>query len=190
MTWSVAVSTTKGALRETLTPRSELPGRRDTTWQALRSEYVTTEHGLGEQIEDCIVKCLDCRSICVKVVDHYLRLRSVKSECPDIRSLLNCSEICATTARFMLRGSEFSRELCLFCAEVCKSCAGQFSGLRREAEIEACAAACRQCAECCERMARVATAAVGGATYRTIGTCGNRERLGQADPYIDTPSRL
>ena len=155
MTWSVAVSATKDELRDSLAAPSELTGSRETTSPAFRSEYLTTEPGLGELIEECIVKCLDCQSICMKVVDHYLRLRNVKSECAHVRSLLNCSEICATAARFMLRGSEFCRDLCRFCAEVCKSCAGQISGVGDEAEMEACAAACRRCAECCERIAGV-----------------------------------
>jgi hypothetical protein len=154
---AVALSTNKGSLRDILTPRSEPAGSGETASRALRSDYVTTEHGLGKQIEECVAKCLDCRSLCMKVVDHCWRLRKIKRECPDIRPLLNCAEMCATTARFMLRGSEFCRELCVLCAQVCQCCADQFRGVHDETEIEACAAACRQCAECCERIAGVAT---------------------------------
>ena len=160
MAWSGPVSTSKGPLQNTLAPPSELTRGRESTSQALRNDYVTTQRGLGEKTQECIVKCLDCRSVCMRVADHYMGLKTVISESPDVRPLLNCADICATAARFMLRGSEFSRELCLFCAEVCNSCAGQFSGVRDAAEIKACVAACRQCAECCERMAGVATAVV------------------------------
>lgn len=163
---SISRSKSSGAVQGILAPCSEEDQGRTpaescgSPSHARGVEYATTAEELGEQIRECIPKCLDCRSICMKAVDHYARLKSANTRCPDIRSLLNCSEICATAARFMLRGSEFGEQLCLLCAEVCKSCAEQFNPVGCDAEIEACAAACRECAECCERIAGVAATAV------------------------------
>ena len=161
MSWLGAIPTNNGTVREVLSPRMRgdvrprLTKVRDIRSEAHRTAHLTVEE-LGEEIQECILKCLDCRSICARVVEHCRRLKGANSECPDVRLLLNCSEICATAARFMLRGSEFCQRLCLLCAEVCNSCAGQCSNASDDAEMETCAAAFRQCAECCDRIAGVA----------------------------------
>ena len=159
MSWPGAIPTNSGTVRELLSPplrgdlRPSLAKARAIRSEACRTVHLTADE-LGEEIQECILKCLDCRSICARVVEHYRRLEDANSKCPDVRLLLNCSEICATAARFMLRGSEFCG-LCLLCAEVCRSCAWQCSDVSDDAEMETCAAACRQCAECCDRIAGV-----------------------------------
>ena len=120
-----------------------------------------TGEELGEEVQECILKCLDCQRECLRLVDHYRRLDGARayperregSECPDTRLLLNCSEICATTARFMFRGSEFCPQLCLLCADVCKSLARSCDKVLDDAEIQVCVATCQRCAECCARVA-------------------------------------
>ncbi len=160
MRWSKAIPTSANTVQGTLSSRSDGdPGGRSLTEtleacsQAGRRARLTTEDQLGKEIQECMLKCLDCRTMCLKLVEHYLRLEGAKSDGPDIRLLLNCSEICATTARFMLRGSEFCQRLSLLCAEVCKRCARQWSLLRDDALIEGCWLSWSQCAECCERTA-------------------------------------
>jgi len=152
-----------GAAREMLSSR--LQGDPDpslTGAKKLRSEthailHLTLEE-LREEIQECILKCLDCQRICLKVVDRRRRSKhATLLGRPDVRSLLNCSEICATAARFMLRGSEFDQRLCLLCADVCKSWAGQWTGVVDDGEIQECVAACLRCAECCDRVAGVTT---------------------------------
>jgi hypothetical protein len=128
MSWSVVVPTTNGSVREVLPPRPQgepepsLTEGRETRSEAHRALHLTVEE-LGEEIQECILKCLDCRSLCLKLVDHCRQPEGAKSRRLDAPLLLNCSEICATAARFMLRGSEFCAQLCLLCASVCKSCA-------------------------------------------------------------------
>lgn len=40
-----------------------------------------------------------------------------------IQLLLDCAEICQTSANFMLRGSELHGRTCAVCADACQRCA-------------------------------------------------------------------
>jgi hypothetical protein len=146
-----------GAL-EMLTGRPPEPGRSltemcKTRSEAHRSSHRTIEDELSAGIQECMLRCLDCQSMCLRTVEHYWRLKDAKLVGPDTRVLLDCSEICGAAARFLLRGSEACRRLCLLCAELCRSCAGQCIRVGDGTEMAACALACQQCAECCERIA-------------------------------------
>ena len=134
-------------------PSRRLTEARKTRSEARTGSRPTIEDGLSERIEECIRRCLDCQSICLTAVEHHWRRNDAKQVGPDTRVLLDCSEICAAAARFLLRRSEVCRRLCLLCAELCRSCAKQCSPVGDDAGMTACALACQQCAECCERIA-------------------------------------
>ena len=75
------------------------------------------------------------------------------AEAAHIRLLLDCAEICQTSANFMLRGSDLHARVCAVCAEVCERCA-QDCETFEEDFMQACAQECRRCAESCRRMAQ------------------------------------
>lgn len=162
MTWWVTGATSKGGRRPNFplwlqdATDSNVLGASETAAGAPRSVRFT-EPELGEEIQESILRCLECQSTCLRVVDHYWRLQNEEPECPELRLLLNCAEICVTAARFMLRGSDFCHRLCQLCAEVCRSCAQKCRNTTYHAEMAACELACQRCAECCERMVNVAT---------------------------------
>lgn len=161
MTWWVTGARSGCGLRPTSSPwfqdatDSNVPGASETGARA--PSVRLTEPELGEDIQESILRCLECQSTCLKVVDHYFGLKNEEPEYPELRLLLNCSEICVTAARFMLRGSDFCHRLCQLCAEVCRSCAQKCRNTTDNAEMAACELACQRCAECCERMVNVAT---------------------------------
>ena len=71
-----------------------------------------------------------------------------------IRTCLDCSDICATTARVLSRHTGYdaniSRTLLEACAMACSSCAeecGRHAGMHEHCRI--CAEACRRCEQAC-----------------------------------------
>jgi hypothetical protein len=111
-------------------------------------------HQVGEEMRDCIANCSDCHNICVETSVHCLELGGEHAAGRHIRLLLDCAQICATSADFMLRGSELHARTCGVCAEICEMCAvacEQMAG--GDDMMLRCAGACRRCAESCRKMA-------------------------------------
>jgi hypothetical protein len=66
------------------------------------------------------------------------------------RLMIDCAAICATAADFMLHKSQFHRQVCGLCAQVCRECATDCEKLDG---MEECVRACNACAEACAKMA-------------------------------------
>ncbi len=64
--------------------------------------------------------------------------------------MINCAEICQTSANFLLSGSAFHQKVCAVCAEICDACA---KSCEQVGGMEDCVKACRECAESCRKMA-------------------------------------
>ncbi len=117
----------------------------------------TAEHHMSNQaMQQCIQECLDCHSICLQTVQHCLELGGKNAESHHITMLLDCAEICQTSANFMLRSSNFHTRTCALCAEICEQCAADCERFGDDAQMKACAENCRRCAESCRRMAQMA----------------------------------
>jgi hypothetical protein len=105
------------------------------------------------QMQTCIDDCLDCHSICLETVNHCLQMGGKHAGPRHIRLLLDCAEVCQTSANFMLRNSDLHRQVCGVCADVCIACAESCEQFRDDAQMMACAEVCRRCAESCREMA-------------------------------------
>ena len=70
-------------------------------------------------------------------------------EAEHFRLMINCAEICQTSANFMLSGSDFSEQICSVCAEICEACA---DNCEQVGDMDDCVEACRECAESCREM--------------------------------------
>ncbi len=110
-------------------------------------------------IEQCISDCSDCYRSCTETVVRCLEMGG-KHAAPDhIRLMLDCAEICRTSAGFMMRGSPLHERVCGVCADICERCAADCDGLSEdEPEMADCAATCRRCARTCREMAGAAVA--------------------------------
>lgn len=108
---------------------------------------------VSEEMQQCIDNCLECQSICLQTVTHCLQKGGKHAEANHIRTLLDCAEICATSAGFMLRGSDLHARTCAVCAEVCERCAVSCEAMADDAMMKECAEICRRCAESCREMA-------------------------------------
>lgn len=118
-------------------------------------DHTTGGHSRPE-MQQCIQNCLDCHRICVETAAHCLQVGGTHAEASHITTLLDCAEICQTSANFMLRGSMFHGRTCGVCADVCERCAQECALMTDDAQMQACAEACRRCAESCRQMAMMA----------------------------------
>jgi hypothetical protein len=111
-------------------------------------------HQISGEMRECIANCTECHNVCVETAAHCLALGGKHAEAHHIHLLLDCAQLCATSADLMLRGSELHGPTCGVCAEACERCAEDCERLAGGDELMLrCAAVCRRCAESCRRMA-------------------------------------
>ena len=116
-----------------------------------------TSRQLSGDMQQCIQECLNCHSICLATVPYCLQMGGQHAEPRHIGLLLDCAEICQTSANFMLRGSPMHARTCGVCAEACERCAAECERMANgDQQMLACAEACRRCAESCRQMAQLA----------------------------------
>ncbi len=109
----------------------------------------------SQEMGRCIELCQECHDVCLSTVGYCLQKGGAHAEPAHIRLLLDCVEICQTSANFMVRGSELHTETCRACAEVCERCAEDCERLGNDTRMRECAETCRQCAESCRHMSAV-----------------------------------
>jgi hypothetical protein len=102
----------------------------------------------------CIEDCDRCRRLCLQAVAHCLRRGGRHAEPGHITTLLDCVDMCATAASFMLRESTAHRRICEPCAEICYACARSCEAFPDDDMMRRCAAECRRCADSCVEMVR------------------------------------
>jgi hypothetical protein len=103
-------------------------------------------------IEQCIENCVRCHRICLETAARHLK-GEAKIEGPHLRLLLDCAEICRTSANFMIRDSDLHGETCGACAAICTRCADECDRHGDDPHMAACAEICRACAQTCREMA-------------------------------------
>ncbi|MBK8020018.1 MAG: four-helix bundle copper-binding protein [Chloroflexi bacterium] len=109
---------------------------------------------MSDEMLRCIDNCMECHRVCVETTAHCLQMGDKHAEQSHIRLLLDCAQICQTSADFMIRGSDLHGMTCGVCAEVCQRCAQDCERLDPDdSQMQACAAACRRCAASCAEMA-------------------------------------
>jgi hypothetical protein len=87
---------------------------------------------------------------------YCLEQGGAHADAEHIRLMLDCAEICQTSANFMLRGSDLHPLTCEVCAEICAECADDCDGFDGDARMQNCAKVCRRCSETCQTMAEEA----------------------------------
>ncbi|HEU4629876.1 MAG TPA: four-helix bundle copper-binding protein [Gemmatimonadaceae bacterium] len=115
----------------------------------------TDEHGPdSEMLQACIEECLNCHVACTTTAQYCLAQGGEHADADHVGLLLDCADICQTSANFMLRGSPYHPIICLACAELCRACEESCRSVDPEdAQMRLCAESCASCAEHCERMA-------------------------------------
>jgi len=111
---------------------------------------------MGPAMQECIRNCTECHRVCLETVAHCLQLGGPHAEAAHIRLLLDCVQICATSADFMTRRSDLHARTCAVCAEVCERCAEDCEQFGDDEQMKRCAEVCRRCAQSCRQMAHMA----------------------------------
>jgi hypothetical protein len=109
-----------------------------------------SQHG---DMEACIDLCSACHRACLSAAAWCLTKGGKHANAEHVRVLLDCAEICATSASFMLRHSAHHHATCGVCAIVCHACAESCEKLDGD-EMKRCAEVCQRCAASCEKMSR------------------------------------
>jgi hypothetical protein len=103
-------------------------------------------------VRRCIDECVRCHEVCLSTVAYCLEQSGQHAEESHITLLLDCADICQTSADFMLRGSDEHGRICAVCAAVCQRCAEDCDQFVGDEVMHACADGCRICADLCEQM--------------------------------------
>jgi hypothetical protein len=112
----------------------------------------TTQH--THAMEQCIETCTNCHRTCLETAARHFRgERQPQLSEALVRLLLDCADICRTSADFMIRGSELHQHTCRACAAICARCADECDKMGEDPYLAACAEICRRCAESCAEMA-------------------------------------
>jgi hypothetical protein len=111
-------------------------------------------HHTNDEMQKCIQLCQECHALCTQTVVHCLKLGGRHAAPEHISLLLDCAQICETTAQYLLRGSSLHERMCGLCAEVCRQCGQNCVQVAGDDQmVKQCAEMCRRCADSCERMA-------------------------------------
>lgn len=117
---------------------------------ASRESSPRTHSGTDSPMRDAIEACLDCHAMCVRMAMSYCLERGGRHVEPrHFRLMLNCAELCQTSANFMLSDSPLHGQVCAVCAEACEACAKSCDAL---GDMRECAEECRSCAKSCKSM--------------------------------------
>lgn len=107
-------------------------------------------------IQDCIENSTACHNICVATAAYCLDKGGSHAEAAHLRLLLDCADICRTSADFMLRGSPLHTQTCAVCADICAKCAEACRAMGDDDQMRRCADICEHCAQSCREMSRMA----------------------------------
>jgi hypothetical protein len=109
---------------------------------------------MDSRLRECIGHCSGCHNLCMDTVAHCLDLGGKHASREHVGLLLDCADLCRTSADLMLRGSPFHGQVCAVCADVCQRCAEECERLAGDDELmRHCAELCRRCAAACREMA-------------------------------------
>ncbi len=111
---------------------------------------------MAANLQHCIDACRTCHAVCTEMVAHCLKKGGAHAAPDHIALMIDCAQICATSADFMLRGSSRHHLTCGACAPVCAQCADDCGRIADDDAMRRCVRACRSCAESCRDMASAA----------------------------------
>jgi len=108
-----------------------------------------------DAMQECIEECLNCHAVCTMTLQHCIATGGEHTEVNLIGILLDCAEICQTSANFMLRGSPYHVVTCAACAELCRACEDACRAVTADEQLAHCGEVCAACAESCDQMAQM-----------------------------------
>ena len=108
----------------------------------------------GMTLEQCITDCLGSHRMCLATGQYCIERGGPHAAAAHLALLLDCAEMCQTTANSMLRHSSQHQALCAACAQICDACAESCEAFRADEVMARCAKTCRDCAGSCRMMSK------------------------------------
>ncbi len=109
-----------------------------------------------DKMQECIEECSNCHNVCADTITYCIEMGGEHVKPQHLALMLDCAEICQTSANFMLRESKRHVLTCDACAKICEQCATECERFGDDEQMQLCAEACRSCAESCREMAAMA----------------------------------
>lgn len=106
-------------------------------------------------LEQCVKDCLESHSMCLDTARYCMEKGGHHVSAAHLSLLLDCAEMCQTTANSLLRRSPQHAVVCEACARLCEACARDCDALAADEQMKTCAATCRECAQSCRHMAEM-----------------------------------
>ena len=110
-------------------------------------------HRTDPALDHCIEQCWSCRDTCQSTLFNYcIDMGGPHVDAGHVRLMMDCIEMCQTSADFMTRNSQLYGLICAACGEACEACAKSCDAIG-DAEMQKCAESCWRCARSCREMA-------------------------------------
>lgn len=108
---------------------------------------------LSYNMQECVDKLLECYKVCSLCLQHCLSMGGKHVTEEHISAMIECEEMCQTSAEFLINDSKFAHELCGICARICDSCADSCLEVdENDPTMKECARVCRETADACRIM--------------------------------------
>lgn len=111
--------------------------------------------GMGQDTmtrESCIEICIKSHRMCLQTARYCTEKGGPHVAPAHLALLLDCTEMCQTTANSLERRSPQHGAICGACAQLCDACAKDCEAIAGDEQMMRCAALCRDCARDCRAM--------------------------------------
>jgi hypothetical protein len=109
----------------------------------------------ASDLRAAFLACLRAHEACEAAVAHALRAQEGEAVDERVGALLDCADVCRTTARHIRYGSPLLRGTAGVAAELCERAAEACLALAHTPALPTWAEACRRSAACCRRLADI-----------------------------------
>jgi len=106
----------------------------------------------AQTYQNCITACLECAVECARCSSACLSEKDVAMLAHCIKTESVCTDMCFLAAKAMASGSDFAKQICKLCAEICTACAVECEKHSHMDHCKKCAEVCRKCAAECSKM--------------------------------------
>ncbi|WP_293300311.1 four-helix bundle copper-binding protein [Pedobacter sp. UBA4863] len=123
----------------------------------MEHQHQTVSHSSSLHLHEMLIeKLLKCMQACEQCATACLQETEVTPMAKCIALDRDCADICALTARLLMRNSEVAHNMLMLCETICRHCAEE-CGSHEHEHCTLCAAACNACGEACNEHLQLAT---------------------------------
>lgn len=118
----------------------------NSNYSFMDSSYPIDGHCMNKELVKIVQ---DCEATCEHMTRH-LDMAQHYEPARERQAILlrDCADICTITAKYLARGSMFSRCIALLCADICDACGAECARFPDEMS-QNCAQVCFHCARAC-----------------------------------------